>query len=273
MSEESLQFGEGGRLAAILTVPDGGVKNKPVVVFLSAGLLHRVGPSRLHVTLARELAKRGVPSLRVDLAGKGDSPPRPGLNNQQSVGADYAEIRALLDARFADAGRMLVGLCSGADNAARLTIDDPKVVGMGLLDPICFADAGFHTRRLIDKYTSPSRYAKKLKRIVQGGSNGDAEGEADSDPLALRDLPTREQMKASIEAVGARGGRVLSIFTSYAVSLNYYNDEGQLGRVLEIPRYESFCTELFWPDAEHTYRTEPHRRRLSDAVLSWATSV
>jgi hypothetical protein len=270
MSEESLQFGEGNRLAAILGAPDDGVKGAPVVVFLSAGLLHRVGPSRLHVTLARELAKRGVPSLRVDLAGKGDSPARPGLDNQQSVGADYAEIRAFLDARFGDAGRMLVGLCSGADNAARLTIDDPKVVGMGLLDPICFPDPGFNTRRLIDKYTSPSRYATKLKRIVQG--SGD-HSDTDSDPLALRDLPTREQMKAAIEAVGARGGRVLSIFTSYALSLNYYNDEGQLGRVLEIPRYDAFCTELFWPDAEHTYRTEPHRRRLADAVLSWATSI
>ena len=49
-------------------------------VFLSAGLLHRVGPHGLHVRLARELAQMGFSSLRVDLAGTGDSPPQPRLD-------------------------------------------------------------------------------------------------------------------------------------------------------------------------------------------------
>jgi len=60
LTEEPLHFGEGGRLFGILTLPadlPGNARELPVFVFLSAGLLHRAGPRRLHVHLARELAR------------------------------------------------------------------------------------------------------------------------------------------------------------------------------------------------------------------------
>jgi hypothetical protein len=60
----------------------------------NAGMLHRVGPYRLHVRLARDLARMGFSSLRVDLADTGDSPLRPGLTYTQSVAADFSEITA-----------------------------------------------------------------------------------------------------------------------------------------------------------------------------------
>ena len=46
LTEEPLQFGEGGRLVGILTLPSAPPRNAqglPVFVILSAGLLHRVG--------------------------------------------------------------------------------------------------------------------------------------------------------------------------------------------------------------------------------------
>ena len=88
------------------------------------------------------------------------------------------------------------------------------------------------------------------------------------DPLTLRDLPTREQLRAAIESIREREGRVLSIFTRYA--LGYYNQAGQLGRVLGVNGYQQFCTELFWPHADHTYRLELHRRRLMEEIKTWA---
>ena len=97
LMEEPWQFGAGGRLVGILTMPSVPPRNAqelPVFVYLSAGLLHRVGPYRLHVHLARELAQMGFTSLRVDLAGSGDSPRRPGLTYPQSVAVDFGEISA-----------------------------------------------------------------------------------------------------------------------------------------------------------------------------------
>lgn len=270
VEEEVLQLGSGGRLFAILSRPVESRANRPVFVFLNAGLLHRVGPSRLHVTLARELAESGFTSLRVDLAGKGDSPSRGPMRNAESVALDFDEIRAGLRARRGDLSMILVGLCSGADNAVRLCQTEPGVRGLLLLDPICFPDGGFRRRALAGKWLNPGRYGRSLKRLVNGGVShtGQAANAQDDNLLMLRHLPTLDELRRSFQLICERDGRVLSIFTQYA--LRYYNAVGQLGTVLQLNDYSRFCSELFWPDVEHTYKLEIHRERLHRQVLQWA---
>lgn len=270
MREEPLQLGHGGRLFAIACEPAGASAGRPVFIFLNAGLLHRVGPSRLHVTLARELAELGFASLRVDLSGKGDSPGRGSMTNRESVALDFDDIRAGVKARYGDVPMVLAGLCSGADNAVRLCKTEPAIRGLLLLDPICFPDAGFRRRALAAKWLNPARYRRSLKRLLNGGAraeNANPNASADA-PLMLRDLPTLEQMREAFDLVRERGGSVLSIFTHYA--LGYYNSCGQLRAVLQVSDYPKFCTELFWPDVEHTYKLELHRERLRQEVLDWA---
>ena len=283
LTEEPLQFGEGGRLFGILTLPSMppcSAPELPVFVFLSAGLLHRVGPYRLHVRLVRELAQMGFSSLRVDLAGTGDSPPRLGLTYQQSVAADFEEILGVLESRLGRLPLVLAGLCSGADNAMSLAPKEPRVVGMVLLDPICFPDRGFRARVVVAKYTNPAEYIAWLKRgeyiawlkrRVKALTRWRGKKQQDDksvDVLALRVLPTREELRAAFESIREREGRVLSIFTYHA--LGYYNQRGQLGRVLGVNGYRRFCTELFWPQVHHTYTLELHRRRLVETIKTWA---
>lgn len=265
LMEEPLQFGEGDRLSGVLTRPTTSprsVKQLPVFVFLSAGLLHRVGPYRLHVRLGRELAQMGFSSLRVDLAGIGDSPPRPRLSYRQSIAADFADILGILESRLGRPPLVLAGLCAGSDIATNLALKEPRVVGMVLLDPVCFPVRGARPRLIIAKYTNPENYVAGLKRRLKGLPKS-------VDSLALRDLPTREEMRMTFESIQERGGRVLSVFTRYA--LGYYNQAGHLGRVLDVKGYQHFCTELFWPQVDHTYPLELHRRRLMDAIKSWAS--
>jgi pimeloyl-ACP methyl ester carboxylesterase len=216
----------------------------------------------------------GFSSLRVDLAGMGDSPPRPGLTNRQSIAADFAEILSILDLRLGHLPIVLVGLCTGADNATSLALVEPRVIGLVLLDPICYPDhslLGFKARMVIAKYTNPGRYARwvirRLKALMQSGA-AKPEVAKSVDPLALRDLPTREQLRAAFELIRERGGRVLCVFTEYA--RGYYNRSGQLGRTLGLPGYREFCTELFWPQTHHTYWLELHRRRLMEEIKLWA---
>ena len=271
LTEETLQFGEGGRLSGILTRPSVPVRDPPelpVFVFFNAGLLHRVGPHRLYVHLARDLSRMGFSSLRVDLAGKGDSPPRPGLTNQQSVAADYDEILRVLESRLAPGPLVLAGLCSGADNAIRLAPKDSRVVGLVLLDPVCSPDDGFSARAFVSKYTNTARYVAWLKHRFEAPTTQPGRNEEEIDPLTIRDAPTREQLRAAFESIREREGRVLSVFTEYA--LQYYNQAGQLGRVLGVDGYQQFCTELFWPQAEHTYTLDLHRRRLVEVIRTWA---
>ena len=270
LKEEPLQFGEGGRLFGILTlpsVPPCNAQELPVFVFFNAGLLHRVGPSGLHVRLTRELAQLGFSSLRVDLAGTGDSPARPGLTYPQSVAADFEEISGILESRLGRLPLVLAGLCSGAHNAVRLTPEEPRVVGMVLIDPVCFPDRGFRLRVAVARYTNPARHIAWLKRRFKALTPRGKKQKNDEsvDPLipsngstreqlqAAWGVPNLEQLRAAFRSIREREGRVMCVFTRSA--LEYYNQEGQLGRVLGLEGYQQFCTELFWPQAEHTFPT------------------
>ncbi len=274
LTEEPLHFGEGGRMLGILTLPaapPGNARELPVFVFLSAGILHRVGPRRLYVHLARELARMGFSSLRVDLAGVGDSTPRSGLTTEQSVRADYQEIVSVLESRLGRLSLVVGGLCSAADNAIKLAPADQRVTGMFLLDMVCLSDDRFAVRAFIARYLTPARYIAWLMRRIKAASVPfrDRFKRVDLFPLRLPDIPSREQIRAAFEAIRERDGRVLSVFTQYALH-NYYNRPGQLARVARVDGYQRFCTELYWPEVEHTYELDAHRRRLIEEVKRWA---
>ena len=89
----------------------------PTVVFLNAGLIPHVGPGRLWVTLARRLAAAGIPALRVDLSGLGESPVRPGQRAQIDYPLEALDdVAAIVDAVSPGdpSGVVLAGLCAGA---------------------------------------------------------------------------------------------------------------------------------------------------------------
>lgn len=267
--EQVVHFGAGGHLLGVLTEPGGAssaANPQPLFIFLNAGLLHRVGPHRLYVQMARALARDGFPALRVDLTGKGDSPQRADITRRESLPLDFEDIVRGVRARFGEKPLVLAGLCAGADDAIRFAPLSESVIGLLLLDPICFPDAGFATRTQIMKYSQPGRYVNWLKRQLDGPTKTAVAPELD--PLSIRDMPSLEEMRAAFTALGRRGGRVLSIFTEYA--LRYYNQLGQLGRVLEVKDYSTFATELFWPAVEHTYTLDLHRRQLVEVSSGWS---
>jgi pimeloyl-ACP methyl ester carboxylesterase len=269
-NEEPLQFGEAGRMFGILTLPQrgaAGAKSAPVFLFLNAGVLHRVGPLRMYVRLARELARHGFASFRVDLSGVGDSPPRAGSSYRDSVTADFTAIEQALEARLGCQQIIVIGLCSAADNAIRLAPHHPRISGMVLFDPICFEDPGFRSRALkkllVDKLMHPVQTLVVLKRQATKF----LKGKRRIDPLSLRDLPDRDQIKEAFKCLREREGHALSIFTSYATI--YYNRRGQLAQVLDFDGEGRTLTEIFWPDVEHTYMLDVHRQRLIGEVVAW----
>ena len=279
MKEIPLQYGDNGRLFGIMTTPDSGpsdAENPIVFVFLSAGFLHRAGPHRLHVRLARALAQAGISSLRVDLSSIGDSLPRSIADYQQSVANDFQDILTVLDTQLGQVSIVLVGLCSGADNAIRLAPLSEQVVGLVLLDPVCEKSRNFNKHALKFRLSALSgklfdfyRYLPWLKRRIHGLFRPNAPGEDTIDNLSIRNIPTSRQFRCALESVRDRDGKVISIFTEY--SLRFYNHLGQLKSVMAIEEYDQYCTELFWPHAEHNYPLESHRRQLIDTLSTWAS--
>ncbi len=121
-------------LAAVWTEPVD-VHRPPVVVFCNTGRNPHTGWAGGTVTMARQLAREGVASLRVDLAGIGDSLPLPDppaeiLYNDVAL-PQLAAVFTHVQARVgAQRPLVVVGVCSGGYAAFRQAVVDERVCGL-----------------------------------------------------------------------------------------------------------------------------------------------
>lgn len=135
--EHTATIGARPQMVGIVTHPAGGMprRSAPGVILLGAGLVHHVGPNRLVVRLARRLAARGLASVRFDHRGIGDSAPR--LDDKPfEVGAveEAREVMNHLESREGVRHFVLLGICSGAETALAAAREDPRVVGVGMIN-------------------------------------------------------------------------------------------------------------------------------------------
>jgi alpha-beta hydrolase superfamily lysophospholipase len=114
-------------LFAIRTVPDHPTTST-TVVFVPDAFTPHIGLSRIWVELAREWAARGVPTMRFDVSGCGDSPARAGVEGHQVRLVEHIDdvLAATRHARPDDPHDVaLVGLCSGAYHALEAAVAEP----------------------------------------------------------------------------------------------------------------------------------------------------
>ncbi|MEA2758214.1 MAG: hypothetical protein QOH65_827 [Methylobacteriaceae bacterium] len=137
--EAPAMLGEGGRLAGIFCRGLTGHQPRKAVVFVNAGAIYHVGWARMHVDMARELARSGIASLRFDLAGIGDS-------EASSDGAPHlysalsGDMRAAIDWLHGRGIHDLTvfGTCSGAYQAFHAAISDRRITRIALVNQLCF---------------------------------------------------------------------------------------------------------------------------------------
>jgi predicted alpha/beta hydrolase len=143
IEERVTRFGPGDHLFGVIARPRSAA-TRPAVLLLNAGSIHHVGPHRLYVRLARELAALGHPVLRFDFEGIGDSVLRaPGRENHPYSPTAMADLAAAIEAmrRDPDCTRFVVmGVCSGAYNSfqAGLALEAADIERVILVNPWYF---------------------------------------------------------------------------------------------------------------------------------------
>lgn len=273
MTEHAVTFAPAHSLVGVLTKAEiDGIPLRPAVVFLNAGIVHRVGPNRLHVRIARELARRGFASLRFDLSGVGDSPPRTdGLSLRAAALSDIREALDFVAAELEVSSFILVGLCSGADLAFRAALADGRVVGAVLIDglPYHTLRSRFHHfvsrlarlwrsgiwRRLVARDGPVLRHLLAWRRSARPAA-----------APRMRDVPPRPQAESDLRQLTERGMRLLLLYTSdrdYSYPRHFPET---------FPSVRSDRVDVaYFRDADHTFTLRANQDLLVHSIDGWIT--
>ncbi len=111
-------------------------------VFVGAGAISRSGPNRLWTEAARRWAQWGISSVRLDLHSVGEAPgPDAYPHGPEGYYTESyrPQLQGVLD-QLPSMGLpdplLLVGLCSGGFWSAQLALDEPRVRGVVILNPV-----------------------------------------------------------------------------------------------------------------------------------------
>lgn len=284
LRERVVRFGPADGLAGILTTNRDAQGELPHVVIVNAGIIHRVGPNRLYVDLARTMAMHGYPVLRFDLAGLGDS-------DVMTGGASLAEsalqdVSAAFDHLGATRGAtsfVIVGLCSGANYAVMTAFSEPRVIGALLVDPTVARtgrSAMIHIgRRLRNLSTLRSLLTLRhpVFRRSLGGMRSVAVAQAaagQSGQRAERDVQpatSNSTIRAAMQQLIDRGVHLMMVFTG---GVNHvYNYEGQLYDLLPGLSFRNQLKLLYMPETDHTVSDVTGRQKLLTETGKWLQSV
>lgn len=128
------------------------------VLIVVGGPQYRAGSHRQFTLLARSLAAQGIPAMRFDYRGMGDSE-----GAARDFNAVDADLRAAVDAFLAAVPGLrevvIWGLCDGASAALFYAAGDARVTGLVLLNPWVRTSEGlakatlkhYYRARLLDK--------------------------------------------------------------------------------------------------------------------------
>jgi dienelactone hydrolase len=168
-AERPMVFGDAHPLFGILAQPplEKRVPDRPAVLMLNAGAVHRIGPHRFYVPMARRWAELGFSVLRMDLSGIGDSPAVAGQPENVTYPHDGVDdiVQAMNALERAGVARrfVIVGLCSGGDLAFQLGLRDERVAGAVMINPRTFC---VNDLEMVESYNRARWYQDSLFRAA-----------------------------------------------------------------------------------------------------------
>lgn len=271
---------DGEALVGIATLPEQpGPRGVLVVV---GGPQYRAGSHRQFTLLARALAEQGIPAMRFDVRGMGDSGGEARGFMDQEV-----DIRAAIDTFMACVPDLrevvLCGLCDGASAAAMYAGSDTRVGGLVLLNP------WVRTEESLAKATLKHYYRERLlsPELWQKIARGNFAPRAALASLfaqlrrtlrpAARPAGDNEACAASLPERMHRGlarfpGRVLLVLSGADLTAREFADLSTVSprwrQLLAAPRF----TRHDLTPADHTFSRRAWRGQVAAWTADWMRS-
>lgn len=274
MNEITGLFGPGRSLVGTLSLPTIRAVQPVGFILLNAGVIHRIGPHRINVKLARALVGNGFASLRFDLSGQGDSlsivdaaPIR-----EQAV----ADVRGAMDHMERTVGIRqfaVAGLCSGAHHAVSTGLADARIVGIWMYDSFIYP-------------TAKTRRVASLRRLRNAGIPGLVRWMSRRVRVALRHprepprtdvqmggeywqaTPSRDEYGRALQQLVERGVDISTMFSGSF--LDDYNYAGQFRDAFRDFAMADVVRCSFRPELDHTITSIHAQGEVIGAVCRWA---
>lgn len=265
LRERTVVFGSKSRLIGVESGPHPGgqTSEQPAFLLLNSGLVHRVGPSRLGVRLARRLARSGFVTLRFDHSGVGDSPPAPDGRSvhdrwRDEVGEALDHLAETRGIRYA----VVLGNCSGAAGGFLAASADARVVGAALLNPPGPLPLRYHLRLM---RAHPSFWRRLFRgrfkmRLLLNRPAPSREGRSRQ--------PSRDEVVEALTSIAGRGARLLILTCEWDASY----DRIYLGMREELERRAPHGAIAVRPirGSNHMFSLLRHQEQMMHEVLQWA---
>ena len=248
------------------------------VLVVVGGPQYRVGSHRQFLLLARAFAASGIPCMRFDHRGIGDS--------EGSYGGFEAldeDIGAAVDAFFARCPGLrevvLWGLCDGASAILFYAGKDPRVAGVTLLNPWVRTEESEARTYLRHYYLGRLFEAEFWRHVARGGFRplealssiaGMIKRQFSAGrPAGEHELSLPERMALGLKRFK---GPVLLIISGRDLTAREFEDSAARSALWRELLADGRVTRQSLPEADHTFSRRAWRDQVADWSLNWMRS-
>lgn len=271
---------EGDVLVGVVAVPE---RSGCVgVLIIVGGPQYRVGSHRQFLLLARALACGGIPTLRFDYRGMGDSDGE--LRSFEESGPDIAAAIEAFRTHCPEVDRIVLwGLCDGASASLMYwyATRDPRVSGMVLLNPWVRSDAGMAKTHIKHYYGQRLLDREFWIKLFRGNVNVVGAMRAFFGNLMLAGATGRSNSIAEAidfqdrmaEGLHSFPGPVLLVLSGRDLTAKEFLEYAQ-----SAPRWAGLLgrggvTRRDMPEADHTFSSASCSREVETCTLDWLRSL
>lgn len=289
--EAAISFAcEGEDLLGVLSMPapSSGKTSDLALLVVVGGPQVRAGSHRQFTTLCRAVAAAGVPAMRFDVRGMGDS--SGALHTFEHIGPDIGAALDALQARLPEVRRVVLwGLCDGA-SAALLYVNshqtqglpDTRIAGLVLLNPWVRSSQTLARAHVKHYYWNRLRHVSFWSKLVRGGiamkalkdllrnlhaaRNRPASGAAGAGQPVNPVLPFQERMLKGAEGFD---GPVLWVLSGRDYTAKEFSE-----LAAAQPRWRAVLRRagerlMEFPDADHTFSNRRDEQAMIHATVQW----